>query len=179
VIKHILVVWFLTRFRKQRGAHLWVVATAVLTLLPQPDTDRAGGACLHTAEADNDAFKSIRAAKAVSRLMGGRPFGGADHGWQDVGLKRRAWTLSLRERLERELSQEVVIRAQGSSYFSIAGNSLFPGWFAPKRTPEERPRAFLKIRAHPAGHLLCRAADREKPSQHDREGNGPVAQERL
>ena len=26
--------------------------------------------------------------------MGGRLFGGADHGWQDVGLERRAWTLA-------------------------------------------------------------------------------------
>jgi hypothetical protein len=26
--------------------------------------------------------------------MGGRLFGGADHGWQDIGLERRAWTLA-------------------------------------------------------------------------------------
>ena len=26
--------------------------------------------------------------------MGGRLFGGADHGWQDVGLEGRAWTLA-------------------------------------------------------------------------------------
>jgi hypothetical protein len=26
--------------------------------------------------------------------MGGRLFGGADHGWQDVGMEGGAWTLS-------------------------------------------------------------------------------------
>ena len=53
--------------------------------------------------------------------MGGRLLEGADHGWQDVGLERRAWTLS------QAVSGSVGSQGAATNVSSLLSGLIGPG----------------------------------------------------